>query len=72
MPATIKTTARSSGRQTVRYRDAKGKTFDAVVVGGSGTSLDLHIRAGAGTTRRLTSIAKATTPKQTNRWFEPQ
>jgi hypothetical protein len=72
MAASVKTTPRTIGRQTVRYRNAKGKTRDAVVTGGTGTSLNLVVPAGGGGTLRLTGIAKATGVKQTNVWFEPQ
>lgn len=70
MPANnTKTTPRSSGRQTVTYRDTKGRLRDAVITGGSGTNRNLVVPWGGGATRTLTAVAKATSPKQTNVWF---
>jgi len=65
-----KTVTPTGGRRSVSYRDAKGVTRDAVVLGaGTGATLNLSVRQGAGGSRTLTNVPKRTGLKQTNVWF---
>ena len=66
---TPKTTTRTGGRHTVQYRNVDGFTMDAVVEGGTGTSLNLWVPHLPVANRHKTGIAKATGLKQTNVWF---
>jgi hypothetical protein len=71
---TVKSTNSSAftgGRRTVVYRDARGRTFDAIVTSAGAGANEVNLRIptrGAGD-RLLTDVAKATSEKQTNRWF---
>lgn len=63
--------AKAARRQhrTVNYVNVKGSTVTALVVGGSGATLDLRVpHIGAGN-REKTNIAKRTAMTQTNVWF---
>lgn len=58
------------GDKVVQWVDAKGKTFNAKVTGGSGTTLNLRIESGYPASARLkTGIVKRTSLTQTNVWF---
>jgi hypothetical protein len=66
---TPNTVRRSSGRRTVNYRNAKGRTVDASVVSaGTGTTLNLKLPTMMGADRYLVNVPKMTSPKQTNVW----
>jgi len=59
----------TAGRMRVSYRDAKGGSFDAVVLGqGSSSGLKLKI-LGLNPSRTIDNVAAATTMKQTNVYF---
>lgn len=66
---TPKVTTRTGGRHTVMYRNVDGGTMDAVVTGGSGTSLNLYVPHLPKANQNKTGIAKATARNQTNVWF---
>ncbi len=63
-----KKSSRGSGRRTVIYRDAAGRTWSALVVAkGSSSGLKLKIES-AGNVRVIDNVALATTFAQTNRY----
>lgn len=66
---TPKVTTRTGGRHTVIYHNVDGGTMDAVVEGGSGTSLNLYVPGLPKAYRHKTGVAKATVRTQTNVWF---
>lgn len=70
-PPASKTGRRAASRfpNTVTYRAANGHTFEAKIVGGSGTSLNLRVPQYPVASRELTGIAKRTSRTQTNVWF---
>lgn len=55
----------AAGSRTVVYRDTKGRSFDAVVVG-AGSSSGLKIKLTSDNGRIIDNVAKATGLKQTN------
>lgn len=62
---------RKSGKRfanQVHYRRPTGRWVDAMVVGGSGTSLNLRLVGYPQATRELTGIAKMTSRTQVNVW----
>lgn len=69
MSYTPKVTTRSSGRSTVMYRNVDGTMMDAVVEGGTGTSLDLFVPQLPVASRHKTGIAKMTDRTQTDVWM---
>jgi hypothetical protein len=61
----------SSGYRTVRYRDIKGISHNARVLGG-GSSSGLKLLVNSGPSRRIIdNVAAGTGMKQTNRYFSP-
>jgi hypothetical protein len=69
-PATNVT--RGSGHREVAYRDTKGRTWAAMIIGPgsvSGVRLELHSRRRGGQTHILDNIGPATTVKSTNAYF---
>ncbi len=69
MSYTPKTTSRSSGRSTVQYRNVDGTRMNAVVTGGTGSSLDLFVPQLPKASQYKTGIAKMTVRTQTNVWM---
>ena len=57
-----------SGLRNVTYRDLKGQTWNAIVLGG-GTASGIKIRLTSQDNRVIDNVAKATTPAQTNVYF---
>lgn len=65
----MSTALKKEGRRNVVYRDTDGKTYAAIVTARtSATVVTLMIRCG-GMKRTIASVAQATSPKQTNVWF---
>jgi len=66
-----RTKGRTGGRQTVKYRDARGQTFDATVLsaGAGGGQLNLRLNSKGDGQRYLTNVPKATGLKQTGVWM---
>jgi hypothetical protein len=60
---------RSSGRQAVSYRHVDGSVMDAVVEGGTGTSLNLWVPHLPKANQHKTGVAKRTARAQTNVWW---
>lgn len=54
---------------TVTYRNAKGGTVEAKVVGGSGDTLDLRLPHHPPANRELEDIPRRTNLTQTNVWW---
>ncbi len=61
---------RTGGRETVNYVHVDGSEMDAVVTGGTGTSLNLFVPVLPKAVRRKTGIAKRTARTQTNVWHK--
>jgi len=60
----------TSGYRHVEYRDAKGKTLAATVIGpGTSSGLKLNIDTAGNNTRIIDNVAAATSLKQTNVYF---
>lgn len=62
----------TTGRMNVIYRDTKGNSALAAVVGpgtGSGLKLRIGSRNGGSVGKVVDNVAAATTPKQTNVYF---
>jgi len=72
---TAKGTPGTGGGRTVVYRAASGRTYDAKVIGpGTGQTLNLRLTSRmvpglSGAARNVTNVPKATSPKQTNVYF---
>jgi hypothetical protein len=65
-PPTVRDT---SGRVTVTYVNIKGRPVDAVVVGGTGTALNLFIPTMPKASQRPTAVPKRTSLVQTGVWI---
>lgn len=65
---TPKVTTRTGGRHTVMYRNIDGAMMDAVVEGGTGTSLDIFVPHLPKANQHKTGVAKATARTQTDVW----
>lgn len=64
-PRLVRATA---GKITVNYRHIDGTTMDAIVLGGTGTALDLKVPSLPKAAQYKTAVAKMTGAKQTNVW----
>ena len=53
------------------YRDTRGRTHDAVITsaGAGANEVNLRVPHLTGSARIKANVAKATTEKQTDRWF---
>lgn len=67
--STNKTAGAGGGRRTVTYVNARGISKDALVTGGSGTSLNLRVQELGGANKIKTGIARRTALGQTDVWF---
>lgn len=64
--------SRGSGRREVAYRDARGKTFSAVVIApgsSSGLMLEIHAFRRGGQSHIIDNVPLATTMKSTGAYF---
>jgi hypothetical protein len=70
MTARVKGRRATSGKYHVEYRDGKGTTLAATVLGpGTVSGLKLNIDTSGGNTRIIDNVAAATGLKQTNVYF---
>ena len=70
MPRSNSTAARIGRvRPTVSYVLPRGRPVDAVVTGGSGTTLNLRVPSLKGAERIKTGVAKRTALNQTDVWY---